>query len=115
MNDLRGMRRVQYSDSVCGGFEELDCVPNRENFLSSIIGNFASEFFFERHHKLDGVETVGAEVIDETRALGYFAFVDTQVFDNNFLHALSDIAHVCLPLLPWFLGAASDTLGTGLI
>lgn len=114
-NSMRGMRRIRSFGSTGGGFEKLDCVPNRENFLSGIVGNFTSELFFERHHKLDGVETVGTEVVDEARALQNFALVDTQMFDNNFLHALSDIAHVCLPLLPWFLGAGYDTLGTGLI
>mgnify|MGYP003959357783 FL=1 len=101
--------------SVGGGFEELDCVPDRENFLSGIIRNFASELFFERHHEFDGIEAVSAEVVDEARAFGNFALVDTQMFDNNFLNAVSDIAHVCMPLLLWFLGANNDTLDTGLI
>ena len=68
-NDLRRMRRVQSVGSVCGGFEKFHGITDRENFLSGVIGNLASEFFFECHDKLDSVEAVGAEVIDEARAL----------------------------------------------
>src|SRR3954452_20597197 len=48
-------------------FEEFGGVADGQNGLCRIIGNFAPELLFERHHQFDGIKTVGAEIVDEAR------------------------------------------------
>ena len=36
-------------------------------------GNLDAELFFERHHQLDGVQAVGAQIVDEGGLLGHLA------------------------------------------
>src|SRR4051794_23577191 len=73
--------------------EEFGGVANRQNRLRRIIGNFAAEFFFERHHQFDRVKTVGAEVIDEARIVDHLLRLDTEVFDHDLLNPLANLAH----------------------
>src|ERR1700733_14968832 len=74
-------------------FKELGGVADGQNRLRGIVGNFAAEFFFERHHKLDGIETVGAEVINEARVVDHFFGFNTKVFDHDLLNPLANLTH----------------------
>src|SRR5258708_32422611 len=53
-------------------FEKFHGGTDRQNGLRAVIANFATEFSFERHHELDGIEAVGAEVINEARVVDHF-------------------------------------------
>src|SRR5882724_12147640 len=73
--------------------EKLRGVADGQNRLGGVIGNFAAELFFKCHHKLDGVETVGAEVVDETCVVDNLVRLDTEMLDNNLLNPLANLTH----------------------
>src|SRR5690606_33688784 len=62
--------------------------------------------FLERHHQFHGVQRIRAEVVHERRAVGDVLFLDAQLFDDDLLDALFDVAHVWL-LLPGIGSMAS--------
>src|ERR1700674_3279590 len=82
-------------------FEKLDGVADGEDGLGGIVGNLATELFLEGHDQLDGVEAVGAEIIDEARLLGDLFRVDPEVLDDDFLHPLGNVAHRSTLLRPF--------------
>src|SRR5262249_42899435 len=49
--------------------EELYGVADRKNVLSGVVRNLASELFLESHNKLNRVQAVGAEIINEAGVL----------------------------------------------
>src|SRR5215469_5768793 len=63
------------------------------DFLGRIVGNFAAEFFLERHDQFDSVEAVGAQIVDEAGILGHFRVVNAQMLDDDLLNPVGDIAH----------------------
>src|SRR5215813_6121567 len=73
--------------------EEFDRIAHGQNGLSRIVGNFATELLLEGHDELDGVETVGAEIVDEARVLGHLLGFNAQVLDDDLLHPLANITH----------------------
>jgi hypothetical protein len=75
------------------GFDELDSVLDGDDFFGGVVGNLASEFFFECHHELDGVEAVGAQIVNETGIIRNFGLIDAQVLYDDLLYPLGDIAH----------------------
>src|ERR1700753_390743 len=74
-------------------FEEFRGVADRQNRLRRVVRNLATEFFFKRHHQLDCIKTVGAEVINEARIVDYFFWFDTEVFGHDLLNPLANLAH----------------------
>src|ERR1700693_2234716 len=74
-------------------FEKLDGVADGEDGLGGVVRNLATELFLESHDQFDGVEAVGAEIIDEARLLGDLFRVDPEVLDDDFLHPLGNVAH----------------------
>jgi hypothetical protein len=58
------------------------------DFLGIFVGNFAAEFFFQRHHQFHRVERVRAEVADEGRLVLDVRFVDAQLFGDDFDYTL---------------------------
>src|SRR5687767_11983330 len=74
--------------------KELDGVADRDDGFGGVIRDLDVEFLLERHHELDGVEAVGAEIVDEVGVLGHLVGLYAEVLDNDFLHTLSDITHV---------------------
>src|ERR1700729_1507253 len=67
-------------------FEKFCGVADGQNRLRGVVGDFATELFLKRHHELDGIETVGAEVVNETRIIDHFFGFDTKVFDHDLLN-----------------------------
>src|SRR5882757_6437273 len=53
-----GSSRVCFVDILNG-------VANGHNGFSRVVGNFDTEFLFERHHQFNGIEAVGAQIFDE--------------------------------------------------
>src|SRR6202167_2383895 len=49
-----------------------DDVLNGANLLGVFVRNFDVELLFERHHQLDDIERVGAEILDERGVRSYF-------------------------------------------
>src|SRR6056297_139362 len=88
-------RRLRHLAGIL--LEKLDGVADRDDGLSGVIRDLDVELFLERHHELDGVEAVGAEVIDEVGIVRHLVGFYTKVLDNDLLHALSDVTH------RWFL------------
>src|SRR6202165_3762362 len=74
-------------------FKKFCGVANGQNRLRGVIGYFATEFFFKRHHELDGIEAVGAEVINEARVVDHFFGFNTKVFDHDLLNSLANLTH----------------------
>src|SRR3546814_2706523 len=80
-----------------------DRVLDGRDLLGSIVGDFDAEFFLERHHQLDDVEAVRAEIVDEARVLGDLVGLDAEMLDADLLHAIGGLAHVPSPSLAWGL------------
>src|SRR6185312_4157066 len=76
----------------------VDRLLHRGDLLGVVIGNLGFEFLFERHHELDGVERIGAEIVDERRFVLDLGLVDAQLLCNDFLDALFDVIHASPPL-----------------
>ncbi|CEJ84986.1 Acyl carrier protein (modular protein) [Hyphomicrobium sp. GJ21] len=74
-------------------FQKLYGVANGKDVLSGIIRNFASEFFFERHHELNRIQAIRAKVVDEAGVVRDLIGLDAKMLYDNFLHALCNIAH----------------------
>src|SRR5258708_4707608 len=74
-------------------FEKFGGVANRQNRFRRVVRDFAAEFFFKRHHQLDGIETVGAEVVNEARVVDHFFGFDTKVFDHDLFNPLANLTH----------------------
>src|SRR6202521_830532 len=81
------------ASAFCVLFEKLCGVADGQNRLRGIIRNFATEFFFKRHHELDGIEAVGAEVVNEARVVDHFFGFNTKVFDHDLLYSLANLTH----------------------
>src|SRR5436305_567218 len=79
-----------------------DRVADGADLLSRIVGDLDAEFFLERHHQLDDVEAVRAQIIDEARRRRNVAGIDTEVIDDERSHAGGDLFLVghgpCFPL-----------------
>src|SRR5688572_6467796 len=73
--------------------EELDRVADGHDGLGGVVRNFDVELLLERHHELDGIEAIGAEIVDEVGVVGHLVGFNAEVLDDDLLHALSDIAH----------------------
>ena len=50
--------------------------------------------------ELDGVEAVGAQIVDEAGILGHLFGFDAQMLDDDFLHAIFDVAHILSSQFP---------------
>src|SRR2546423_9145437 len=74
-------------------FKKFCRVADGQNRLRGVVRNLTTEFFFKRHHELDGIEAVGAEVINEARVVDHFFGFNTKVFDHDLLNSLANLAH----------------------
>src|SRR5262249_23628641 len=72
---------------------EINRILDGENFLSRIIRDFHAKLFLKRHHQLNRIEAVGAEIVDKAGVFGDFGLIYAQMLDNDLLYACSDIAH----------------------
>ena len=55
------------------------------DFGGLFLRDFAVELFFDGHDKLNGVQRVGTEVIDESGGRGDLVGIDTKLGDNDVL------------------------------
>src|ERR1700710_928259 len=79
-----------------GGLLLLDVVDrilDGADLLGGILGDFDAEGFFESHDKLDRVEAVRAEIVDEGRFGSHLRLLHAQMFHHDLLHLVGDFAH----------------------
>src|SRR6476659_7005362 len=55
-------------------FDVLDRFLDAGDLLGVLVGNLDPELLLERHHEFDGIERVGAEVVDERRVRRHLFF-----------------------------------------
>src|SRR3984885_12186935 len=66
-------------------FEKFCRGADGQNRLCGVVRDFTAEFFFKRHHELDGIEAVRTEVVNEASVVDHFFGFNTKVFDHNLL------------------------------
>src|SRR6185437_14839359 len=79
-----------------GGLLLLDVVEgvlHGADLLRRVFRNLDAERLLERHHQLDGVETVGAQVIDERRLGCDLRLLDAEVLHHDLLYLVGNLAH----------------------
>src|SRR5438067_9260870 len=59
------LRRLTYGLSLGVRLDVIDGLLDGGDLLGFLVRNLGLEFLLERHHELDGVERIGAEVVDE--------------------------------------------------
>src|SRR5436190_21610922 len=64
----------------------LDGFLHARDLLGVLVRNLDPELFLEGHHELDGVERVGAEVVDERGVRRDFLFVNPELLHDDALH-----------------------------
>src|SRR5450631_2225573 len=92
-------------------FEEFDRIADGQDRFGGIVGNLAAEFLFESHHELDGVETIGAKIVDETRLLGHLVGFYPEVLHDDLFYPLANITHRS-NLVLFKLGCNRDRIAT---
>src|SRR5689334_6146831 len=76
--------------------EVVHRVPDGAELLGIFVGDVDVELLLERHHELDRVRAVGAEVLHEAGLAGELLALDAQLLDDDVLDLLFDVAHVVL-------------------
>src|SRR5271170_6853831 len=91
---LYGMGRRASSLLALGVFlDVIHGVFNRSDFFGVFIWNFNAEIFFKSHYQLDGIERIGAQVVHKGGGGSDFAFIHTELLDDNCFHAFFDAGH----------------------
>src|SRR5216684_3476664 len=67
-------------------FDVLDRFLHARDLLGILVRNLDAELLFERHHELDGVERVGAQIVDKRRVRRHLFFVDPELLHDDALH-----------------------------
>src|SRR5262249_16897663 len=89
--------------------EEFHRIANGQDCLGGVIGNLAAELLLESHDKLDGVEAVGAQVVDETRGVRHLVGLHAKVLHDDLLYPLANVSHFSKPRAPLdWLGPSGD-------
>src|SRR5579864_1468664 len=70
-----------------------DGVLHRGDLFRILVGYFDPERFFEGHHEFDDVERIGAQIVHKRSRRRHFAFIHTELFDDNLFHAFFDAGH----------------------
>ncbi len=75
----------------------VDRELNSGDLLGFLVGNLGLEFLFQRHDKLNGIQRIGAQIVDEGRAQLDIIFLDAQLLNNNFPNAVFYTTHIQFP------------------
>src|SRR5438105_11995421 len=73
--------------------DEADGILDGDDLLGRIVRDLTAELLLERHHQLDRVETIGAEIVDKAGVLGDLSLIDPEMLNNDLLNPVGDIAH----------------------
>src|SRR6202167_1796697 len=71
----------------------IDGLLDARDLLRVLVRYLRLELFFERHHQLDRVQRVCAEVVNERGVIGYFFFFHAQLFGHDLLNLLLNSTH----------------------
>jgi hypothetical protein len=63
-------------------------ITHGEQFFCCFIGHFDAEFFFKRHHELNGIERVGTEVFDEFGVGGHKISAHAELLHNDIFYTI---------------------------
>src|SRR5579871_1981399 len=74
----------------------LDGFLHSRDLLGILVGNLDAELLLERHDELDGVERVGAEVVDKGCIRRHFVFIHAELLDDDLLDLIRN-RHSVLP------------------
>ena len=85
--------RTRGAQRLAVGLDVVDGLLDGGDLLRFLVGDLGLELLLERHHQLDGVERVGAEVVDERRFVLDLGLVDAQLLGNDLLDPLFDVLH----------------------
>src|SRR5438876_10632889 len=77
------------------GVDVLDRFLHAGNLLGIFVRDLDAELFLERHHELDGVERIGAQVVDERGIRRDFFLVDAELLHDDALHFIG-YSHIVL-------------------
>jgi hypothetical protein len=58
------------------------------DFFGVFVRDIALELFFKSHHQLNGIQRVGAQIIDKRRFILDFGFVHAQLLGDDLFYAL---------------------------
>src|SRR5580692_3441019 len=86
-------RRWRASGLALVRIDVVDGLLNRGDLLGILVGNFGLEFLFERHHQLNRIQRVRAEIVDERGVVGDFFFFDAQLLGHDLLNLLLNSTH----------------------
>src|SRR3954466_9627919 len=90
------LRRFNSELRLGVGLDVIDGLLDGGDLLRFLVRDLGLEFFFQRHHELDGVERIGAEVVDERRLVLDLRLIHAQLLGNDFLDCLLDVLrHRC--------------------
>src|SRR6185437_3943365 len=73
-------------ESGVGFVDILDRVADGHDGLRRVVRDLDAEFLLKRHYQLDGVETVGAQILNERRSVRDLVGIDVQMLDDDLLH-----------------------------
>src|SRR5438105_9183597 len=73
--------------------DEIDRILDGDDLLGRIVRDLAPELLLEGHYQLDGVEAVGAQIVDKAGVFGHLGFIDPEMLDDDLFDPLGDIAH----------------------
>src|ERR1044072_208058 len=79
--------------ALCVLFKELARVAEGQDRLGSIVRDLATELFLEGHHQFDGVEAVGAEVVNEAGGIRHLLGFDAEMLHHDLFDPLGNITH----------------------
>ena len=74
-------------------FDEAHRILHGHDLLGRVVRDLAPELLLEGHHQLDGVEAVGAQIVDEAGVFGHLRLVDAEMLDDDLLYPIGDVAH----------------------
>ena len=75
------------------GVDVIDGVFDSADLLRILVGNLDVESLFEGHDQFDGVERVGAQVVDKRRVRRDFALVHAQLLNNDLFYPFINRCH----------------------
>ena len=79
--------------------QELHRVADGDNGFGLVVGDFDAELFLEGHHQFNGIERIGAEVVDEIGAVDDLVGFHAEMLNDDLFYALRDIAHFFFSLM----------------
>src|SRR5678815_691641 len=97
----RGPQRHAMNAAVltCLGGDVIDRVLHGLDLLGFLVRNIQTEFVFERHDELDGVERVRLQILGESGAVGDLVRIHGQLLFDDLLYLGFDLRHEVLLLV----------------